>query len=161
MCIGKPGMLRVVKSHPGRAESALQALQTDWIVTKGGKVPRPLNPDVARGAANVAAARRLRNMVHGAVAIDPDSGSADGSQRGPQEHLQEYKKRHTAQGQAAQQSRGYRQASLSSPCSCCALLGVQLACCCLCFCRLCTPAFTDISRFMSSLLRAWVFVLAA
>ena len=89
--------------------AALQALKIDWIVTKGGKDPRPLNPDVARGAANVAAARRLRNMVHGAVALEPDSPG--GSQRGPEEHLQEYKKRHTAQGQAAQQSRGYRQAT--------------------------------------------------
>lgn len=87
----------------------LQALQTDWIVTKGGKIPRPLNPDVARGAANVAAARRLRNMVHGAVAIEPES--LDGSQRGPQEHLEHYKRRLTAQAQAAQQSRGYRHAT--------------------------------------------------
>ena len=86
----------------------LQALQTDWILTLGGKVPRPLDPGVARGAANVAAARRLRNMVHGAVALEPDT--PDGSQRGPQEHLQEYQKRHNAQAQAAQQSRGYRQA---------------------------------------------------
>lgn len=84
----------------------MQALQTDWIATIGGKTLRPLNPDVARGAANVAAARRLRNMVHGAVALDP--GSPDGSQRGPQDHVQEYRKRHTAQGQRAQESRGYR-----------------------------------------------------
>ena len=84
----------------------MQALQTNWIVTKGGKMPRLLNPDVARGAANVAAARRLRNMVHGTVAMDP--GSPDGSQRGPDEHLQEYRKRHTAQGQRGQESRGYR-----------------------------------------------------
>jgi len=83
-----------------------QALQTDWIATIGGKTLRPLNPDVARGAANVAAARRLRNMVHGTVAMDP--GSPDGSQRGPQDHMQEYRKRHTAQGQRAQESRGYR-----------------------------------------------------
>ena len=84
----------------------MQALQTDWIATIGGKPLRPLNPDVARGAANVAAARRLRNMVHGAVALD--TGSPDGSQRGPQDHMQEYRKRHTAQGQRAQDSRGYR-----------------------------------------------------
>ena len=72
-------------------------------------MPRPLAPDVARGAANVAAARRLRNMVHGAVALEPES--PDGSQRGPQEHVQLYKRRHTAQAQAAQQSRGYRHVS--------------------------------------------------
>ena len=45
-------------------------------------------------------------MVHGAVALDP--GLPDGSQRGPQDHMQEYRKRHTAQGQRAQESRGYR-----------------------------------------------------
>ena len=72
-------------------------------------MPRPLAPDVARGAANVAAARRLRNMVHGAVALEPES--PDGSQRGPEEHVQHYKRRHTAQAQAAQQSRGYRHVS--------------------------------------------------
>ena len=83
-----------------------QALQTDWIVTKGGKMPRPLNPDVARGAANVAAARRLRNMVHGAVAMDP--GSPGNSQRGVEEHMQEYRKRHMAQGQRGQETLGYR-----------------------------------------------------
>ena len=84
----------------------MQALQTDWIVTIGGKTPRPLNPDVARGAANVAAARRLRNMVHGTVALD--TSSSDARQRGPQELTQEYRRRHTAQGQRAEQSRGYR-----------------------------------------------------
>ena len=84
----------------------MQALQTNWIVTGGGKMPRLLNPDVARGAANVAAARRLRGMVHGAVALD--TGSADGSQRGPQEHMQEYRKRHTAQSQKGQETLGYR-----------------------------------------------------
>lgn len=87
----------------------MQAMQTDWIVTGGGKISRPLNPDVARGAANVAAARRLRNMVHGAVALEPET--PDGSQRGPEEHVQHYKRRHTAQAQAAQQSRGYRHVS--------------------------------------------------
>lgn len=90
----------------------MQALQTDWIVTRGGRMPRPLNPDVARGAANVAAARRLRNMVHGAVALERES--PDGSQRGPQEHVQHFKRRHAAQAQAAQQSRGYRHVTFFS-----------------------------------------------
>lgn len=95
-------------SCPDRRD-LLQALQTDWIVTKGGKMPRLLNPDVARGAANVAAARRLRNMVHGAVAMDP--GSPGSSQRGADEHRQEYRKRHMAQGQRGQETLGYRCAS--------------------------------------------------
>ncbi|KAL3139723.1 hypothetical protein ABBQ38_004029 [Trebouxia sp. C0009 RCD-2024] len=99
-------VMGLLNYDPDERLTAQQALQTDWITTKGGKIPRPLNPDVARGAANVAAARRLRNMVHGAVAIEPES--LDGSQRGPQEHLEHYKRRLTAQAQAAQQSRGYR-----------------------------------------------------
>ncbi|KAL0031709.1 hypothetical protein WJX79_002351 [Trebouxia sp. C0005] len=101
-------VLGLLEYNPNKRLTAQQALQTDWIATIGGKTLRPLNPDVARGAANVAAARRLRNMVHGAVALDP--GSPDGSQRGPQDHVQEYRKRHTAQGQRAQESRGYRDA---------------------------------------------------
>ena len=84
----------------------LQALQQEWMVTKGGVMPRPLAADVPRGAANVAAARRLRNMVHGTVAMD--TGSQDGSQRGPQENMAEYRRRHTAEGVRGEQSRGYR-----------------------------------------------------
>ena len=86
----------------------LQALQQEWMVTKGGVMPRPLAADVPRGAANVAAARRLRNMVHGTVAMD--TGSQDGSQRGPQENMAEYRRRHTAEGVRGEQSRGYRSA---------------------------------------------------
>lgn len=84
----------------------MQALQQEWVVTRGGEIPRPLAPDVPRGAANVAAARRLRNMVHGTVALD--TGSQDGSQRGPQENMAEFRRRRTAEGQRAEQSRGYR-----------------------------------------------------
>ena len=32
-------------------------------------MPKLLNPNVARGAANVASVRRLRNLVHGAIAL--------------------------------------------------------------------------------------------
>lgn len=72
-------------------------------------MPRPLAADVPRGAANVAAARRLRNMVHGTVALD--TGSQDGSQRGPQENMAEFRRRHAADGMRGEQSRGYRLAS--------------------------------------------------
>lgn len=44
---------------------AVQVLRHDWVVTRGGAAPRLLADGVARGAANVAALRRLRNLAHG------------------------------------------------------------------------------------------------
>ncbi len=38
-------------------------------MTRGGLVPKLLHPNVVRGAANVASLRRLRYLVHGAVAM--------------------------------------------------------------------------------------------
>ena len=45
--------------------AGLQVLKHDWVVTRGGAVPRLLSNGVAAGAANVAALRRLRNLAHG------------------------------------------------------------------------------------------------
>jgi hypothetical protein len=39
------------------------------VVTRGGLVPKMLHPNVVRGAANVASLRRLRHLVHGAIAL--------------------------------------------------------------------------------------------
>ena len=47
----------------------MQVLTHSWVNTRGGLVPKLLNPNVARGAANVASVRRLRNLVHGAIAL--------------------------------------------------------------------------------------------
>ncbi len=47
----------------------MQVLAHSWVTTRGGLVPKLLNPNVARGAANVASVRRLRNLVHGAIAL--------------------------------------------------------------------------------------------
>ncbi len=47
----------------------VQVINHSWVVTRGGLVPKLLNPNVARGAANVASVRRLRNLVHGAIAL--------------------------------------------------------------------------------------------
>ncbi len=49
--------------------AAAQVCAHDWAATRGGLVPRLLGPGVARGAATVASVRRLRNMVHGVVAL--------------------------------------------------------------------------------------------
>ena len=48
---------------------SVQVLASSWVSTRGGLVPKLLNPNVARGAANVASVRRLRNLVHGAIAL--------------------------------------------------------------------------------------------
>ena len=45
-------------------------LAHEWVATRGGVVPRLLQPTVVRGAANVASVRRLRNLVHGVVALN-------------------------------------------------------------------------------------------
>lgn len=47
----------------------VQVCQAEWVVTRGGLVPKLLHPDVVRGAANVASLRRLRYLVHGAIAL--------------------------------------------------------------------------------------------
>ena len=47
----------------------LQVLNHVWVVTRGGIIPKMLHPNVTRGAANVASVRRLRNLVHGAIAL--------------------------------------------------------------------------------------------
>lgn len=47
----------------------MQVLNHVWVVTRGGIIPKMLNPTVTRGAANVASVRRLRNLVHGAIAL--------------------------------------------------------------------------------------------
>ena len=57
-----------------------QVLAHQWVATRGGVVPRLLQPTVVRGAANVASVRRLRNLVHGVVALNrvvaPEGGGA-------------------------------------------------------------------------------------
>ena len=54
------GMLRYKPEH---RLTAAQALAHPWVATLGGTVPLPLDSSVVRGAANVAALRRLRTMV--------------------------------------------------------------------------------------------------
>lgn len=54
------GMLRY---NPAHRFSAKAALEHPWVQSRGGSIPRPLDASVGRGAANVAALRRLRTMV--------------------------------------------------------------------------------------------------
>ena len=64
----KGGQCERVPSEGGTV-LGVQVCQHDWVASRGGLVPRLLDPGVARGAANVASVRRLRNMVHGFVAL--------------------------------------------------------------------------------------------
>lgn len=43
-----------------------QVLEHEWVVSRGGILPRPLGQDVVYGAATVASVRRLRNLCGGA-----------------------------------------------------------------------------------------------
>ena len=54
-----------------------QVMQHDWVVTRGGAAPKLLDDGVARGAANVAALRRLRNLAHGAGGVEGDGKVAE------------------------------------------------------------------------------------
>ncbi|KAK9824560.1 hypothetical protein WJX72_011313 [[Myrmecia] bisecta] len=97
-------VLGMLDYDPKKRLTAKQVLAHEWVVTKGGVEPRPLDANVARGAANVASVRRLRNMVHGVVAlqrIERLSGQ-------PVEARKEYLKRQRAQMQASQRTQGYR-----------------------------------------------------
>lgn len=86
-----------------------QVVRHVWVSTKGGKEPRPLNPDVVVGAANVGSVRRLRNMVHGAVAMQ--RVSQNGAAQKPPDAAQlqrQYSRAHKAQAANIEKSRGYR-----------------------------------------------------
>jgi len=63
------GLGRAPGPHAGRGRARAQILAHEWVATRGGVVPRLLQPTVVRGAANVASVRRLRNLVHGVVAL--------------------------------------------------------------------------------------------
>ena len=54
---------------PATGSMPPQVLEHDWVVTRGGAVMRPLGSGVVRGAANVAAIRRLRNLAHGIITV--------------------------------------------------------------------------------------------
>ncbi|KAK9831839.1 hypothetical protein WJX81_000472 [Elliptochloris bilobata] len=77
-------LLRMLEYDPSKRITAKQVLAHEWVATRGGVVPRLLQPTVVRGAANVASVRRLRNLVHGVVALNrvvapEDGGASPGS----------------------------------------------------------------------------------
>lgn len=48
----------------------LQVLKHEWVMSRGGILPRPLGQDVVYGAATVASIRRLRNLCGGACLLE-------------------------------------------------------------------------------------------
>ncbi|CAL8466722.1 g6258 [Coccomyxa elongata] len=62
-------LLGMLEYDPAKRLTSKQVCQAEWVVTRGGLVPKLLHPDVVRGAANVASLRRLRYLVHGAIAL--------------------------------------------------------------------------------------------
>lgn len=53
-----------------------QVLEHEWVVSRGGILPRPLGQDVVHGAATVASIRRLRNLCGGAVCAAGEAPTA-------------------------------------------------------------------------------------
>ena len=87
-----------------------QVLRHVWTATRAGKRPLPLGLAVVEGAANVASLRRLRNLVHGVVALNTISAQTGASHHGrpaskhegSRHHRKAYAKRKLA-GTAAMQ----------------------------------------------------------
>jgi len=79
------GGARAASRGSGRARgwARAQILAHEWVATRGGVVPRLLQPTVVRGAANVASVRRLRNLVHGVVALKRVVVPVDGAASPP------------------------------------------------------------------------------
>ena len=56
-----------------------QVLSHEWVVSRGGILPRPLGADVVLGARTVASIRRLRNLCGGVVAFNRVAAAAGGT----------------------------------------------------------------------------------
>ncbi|PSC73234.1 calcium calmodulin-dependent kinase type IV-like isoform A [Micractinium conductrix] len=61
---------------PARRLTMPQVLDHEWVVSRGGILPRPLGRDVVFGAATVASIRRLRNLCGGVVAFNRAAAAA-------------------------------------------------------------------------------------
>lgn len=57
----------------------LQVLSHEWVVSRGGILPRPLGADVVLGARTVASIRRLRNLCGGVVTFNRVAATAGGT----------------------------------------------------------------------------------
>ena len=95
----------------GRVWHMSQVLQHPWVAACGGATSRRLSLNAARGAANTAAARRFRHLVHGIAADTSMRPLPRGRQPAPDDDegtVHSYTSRLKKQQQAAAKSRGYR-----------------------------------------------------
>lgn len=77
-------LMGLLASDPGRRLTSAQVLQHEWVVGRGGALPRPLGLDVAYGAATVASVRRLKNLTgNTAVIVRGLAPSASGGSAAP------------------------------------------------------------------------------
>lgn len=104
-------LLFMLKSDPQARLTSEQVLQHPWVAACGGATSRRLSLNAARGAANTAAARRFRHLVHGIAADTSMRPLPRGRQPAPDDDegtVHSYTSRLKKQQQAAAKSRGYR-----------------------------------------------------
>ena len=82
-----------------------------------GSIPRPLDSNVERGAANVASMRRLRHMSRGAMALETSTSQG----RTKEDTAKDFKRHLKLEKENADRSRGHRSVmSALGASSCCA-----------------------------------------
>ncbi|KAL4448604.1 hypothetical protein ABPG75_005823 [Micractinium tetrahymenae] len=69
-------LMGMLAYDPARRLTMQQVLEHEWLVSRGGILPRPLGQDVVFGAATVASIRRLRNLCGGVVAFNRAAAAA-------------------------------------------------------------------------------------
>ncbi|GAB4817123.1 hypothetical protein N2152v2_004169 [Parachlorella kessleri] len=75
-------LMGMLSYDPARRLSAKQVLEHEWVVSRGGRLPRPLGQDVVHGAATVATVRRLKNLCHGVAALNRATQAAAAGKKG-------------------------------------------------------------------------------
>lgn len=69
-------LMGMLAYDPARRLTIHQVLAHEWVVSRGGILPRPLGADVVLGARTVASIRRLRNLCGGVVAFNRAAAAA-------------------------------------------------------------------------------------
>lgn len=72
-------LMGMLAYDPARRMTIEQVLAHEWVVSRGGVLPRPLGQDVVFGAATVASVRRLRNLCGGVVAFNRAAAALAGT----------------------------------------------------------------------------------
>ncbi|PRW44918.1 CAMK CAMK1 kinase Srk1 isoform B [Chlorella sorokiniana] len=69
-------LMGMLAYDPARRLTIHQVLAHEWVVSRGGILPRPLGADVVLGARTVASIRRLRNLCGGVVTFNRAAAAA-------------------------------------------------------------------------------------